>query len=925
VKRPDDRSRHRGRPKLRGRDEECAALERVIAAGRDGQSGVLVVLGDAGVGKTALLDYAADSAPECRLLYVGGVESEMELAYAALHQLCGPLLDRVRELPAPQRSALDKIFGHEAGAAPDRFLVGLAVLGLLSDISDERPILCVVDDAQWLDRASAQVLGFVARRLMAEPVVFLFGAREQTRELAGLPELEVTGLRDADARLLLAPVFRYVHDERVRSRIVAEARGNPLALLELRRGLAVDELPGRAGRRSEQPLLRRLEESFLERAEKLPYEARSLLLLAAAEPIGDTTLLWRAAQQLGIDFDAATRGDTKELLTIDDRVTFRHPLVRSAVYRGATMADRRRVHLALSAVTDKQVDPDRRAWHMASAAVGLDESVAEELELSAGRAQARGGLVAAAAFLQRSVALTEQVPLRVRRALSAAQVSLHAGEFDLVERMVTVVEAGTREETQRARALLLRGQMAFASGRSRDAIRLLLAAANRLQAVDVKVARETYLEAWGAAVFIGEPEGDTSVLAVSAAAASLPPAEDPGPTDILLDGLVTLATAGRIAAAPILRRAMAAFASPDTSVEDSLRWGWMMGNPPSVLWDEQAWHAISLRQVDLMRGAGALARLSLAVSSLAVALSLRGDFAAAAAAIAEVDAVVEATGTQIAPFGAVLVAALRGREEEATALLDSVAERAATGGQGFGVQFTGWARAILFNGLGHYGHAFVAAQRASAEMPELFISAWALPELIEASVRSERPEVARNALDRLAEAAAAGDTDWVRGVEARSRALLSDGDVAERCYQEATERLGRTQMRSELARAHLLYGEWLRREGRRVDARVHLRAAYDLFVTIGMEAFAERARRELLATGESVRKRSAEAAPTNELTAQEQQIAVLAREGLSNSEIGTRLFLSPRTVEWHLRKIFGKLAIRSRRQLRDVLSHALTG
>jgi DNA-binding CsgD family transcriptional regulator/tetratricopeptide (TPR) repeat protein len=905
--------------RLRGRDIESAALDRLVAAGREGRSAVLVVHGDPGVGKTALLDQAVRTASDFRVLHASGVESDMELAFAALHQLCAPLLGGVQGLPGPQRSALDTVFGTQPGPPPDRFLVGLAVLNLLSEASGETPLLCVVDDVQWLDRASAQVFGFVARRLMAESVVFLFGTRELGRELADLPELEVTGLRDVDARALLAPVFRYVLDDSTRSRILAEARGNPLALLELPRGPAVEELTGRFGAVTEQPLSRHLEDSFLARVEELPDEDRLLLLLAAAEPVGDAALLWQAAGRLGLDADIATGREFKALLTIDDRVIFRHPLVRSAVYRGATMADRRRVHLALSAVTNQQVDPDRRAWHLASAAVRPDESVAAELERCAGRAQARGGLAAAAALLQRSVALTEEVSLRVGRALSAAQVSLQAGEFDLSARMVVVAEAGTMEETELARAMLLRGQTAFASGHSRDAIRALLSAARTLQTLDPTVARETYLEAWGAAVVAGEAGEDTDLSAVSAAATSLSPAEEPGPPEILLDGLVALTTSGRVAAAPILRRAMAAFASVDTTLEDNLRWGWMMGNAPSLLWDEQTWQAINVRQIDLMRSVGALARLPLPLSSTAIVLALRGDFALAATALAEVDAVVEVTGTQIAPFGAVVMAALRGREEEASALLDSVAERAAGFGQGFGVQFTRWASAILLNGLGHYEQAFLAAQRASAEAPELFISAWALPELIEASVRTERIPVAEDALDRLSVVAAAGDTDWVRGVEARSRALVSDDDMAERFYQEAVERLGRTTLRPELARARLLYGEWLRRQSRRMDARVELRAAHDLFVAIGMEAFAERSRRELMATGETVRKRTAEASASDALTPQERQIALLVRDGLSNPEIGARLFLSPRTVEWHLRKIFTKFSITSRKQLRDSL------
>jgi DNA-binding CsgD family transcriptional regulator len=904
---------------LHGRNTERSQLGQILEAARSGESRVLVLRGEPGVGKTALLDYASNAANGMRTFRALGVESEMELAFAALHQLCAPLLDRLTNIPAPQCAALETVFGIREEAPPDRFLVGLAVSSLLADASEEGPLLCVVDDAQWLDRASAQVLGFVARRLLAERILLLFGARRLVDELLGLPELEVVGLRDVDAGVLLDSVTHLRLDKRIRDRIVTETRGNPLALLELPRGLTMTQMAGGFGLLRPDALPGRIEQSFLNRIEQLPGETRLLLLVAAAEPLGDPVLVWRAAERLGVMADAAAADGAAELLSVDDRVTFRHPLVRSAIYGAAEPKDRRAVHLALAEVTDEQVDPDRRAWHLASAAVGPDEAVAAELERCSGRAQARGGLAAAAAFLQRSAVLTEELPPRTRRALTAAQVSLHAGEFDLARRMVMVAEAAANEEVEQARALLLRGQIAFASGHGRDAIRVLLAAAAKLQALDPKVARETYLEAWGAAVFAGEQGGDTSLLAVSTAAAGLPPTKDPGPAGILLDGLVTSVTAGRIAAAPLLRRAMAAFASPDTSVEDSLRWGWMMGNPPSLLWDEEAWHAISLRQLELMRSAGALARLPLALSSLAIVVAWRGDFAAAATAMAEVDAVVEVTETRIAPFGTMLVAALRGREEEATSLLESAAERAAVVGQGFEGQFTRWASAILFNGLGRYEQAFVAAQGASEEAPELFFSAWALPELVEASVRSDNAAVGRVALGRLADAAAAGDTDWVRGVEARSRALLSDGDVAELYYREAIERLGRTRLRPELARAHLLYGEWLRRQGRRSDAREQLRTAYDMFASIGMEAFAERARRELMATGETVRKRTVEGSATDQLTPQEQRIALLVRDGLSNPEVGARLFLSRRTVEWHLRKVFAKLSISSREQLREVL------
>jgi DNA-binding CsgD family transcriptional regulator len=902
-----------GRSRLLGRATECSQIDALVAVVRSGESRVLVVRGDAGVGKSALLDHAIRTATASRVVQFQAVESEMELVFAGLHQLCAPLLDLLPELPGPQRDALESIFGLRTGPPPEPLLVSLALLSLLSEASRERPLLCIVDDAQWLDRASAQVLGFAGRRLQAESVLMILATREPRAELQGFPQLELSGLDDTAARALLESVAPAPIDDRVVDRILAEAKGNPLALLELPRGLSTTAAAGGFGMLHATNVSEQVEAGFIKRIADLPEDARAYLLVAAAEPIGDPVMTWRAVEELGVSVGAAVRQQTQALLVVDERVTFRHPLVRSAVYRAASSESRRAVHRALAKVTDEHLDPDRRAWHLASAADGPDEAVAVVLEGAADRARATGGLAAAAAFLQRALILTSDAARRTGRALAAAAASLQAGDLDAARRFTEVAEGNQLDALGSARTELLRGQIAFASGQAQVAIGILVSAARKLESLDVGLARETYLEAWGAAVFAGAPGGDTSLLAVSVAAARRPSAEDAGPADILLDGLATLMTSGRIAAAPMLRQAIAAFTSPDTSAEDSLRWGWMMGNPPSLLWDEEAWHAISVRQLEMMRSDGALSRVPLAASSLAVVVALRGEFAAAVTAIAEVDAVVEATGTRIAPFGAILVAALRGRETEATALLDSAAGRTAAVGQGFQLQFFSWASAILLNGLGRYEEAFVAAQQASAEAPELFLSAWALPELIEASVRSQNSAVAKAALDRLAEAATAGDTDWVWGVETRSRALLSEGDAAERCYQEAVQRLQRTKLRPELARAHLLYGEWLRREGRRVDAREQLRTAYESFATLGMEAFAERARRELVATGEKARRRTTEAHV--DLTSQERQIASLASEGLSNQEIGTRLFLSSRTVEWHLRKVFSKLGISSRRTL----------
>jgi DNA-binding CsgD family transcriptional regulator len=749
-------------------------------------------------------------------------------------------------------------------------------------------------------------------------VAIVFAVRDPSDkpELAGLPELALGGLREEDARALLATVIPGRLEGRVRDRLVAETRGNPLAILELPREVGATQLPGRFGSDGAQPLPGRIEQSFLRRLEALREDARLLLLVAAAEPVGDPVLMWRAAERLGIGPSAAT--EAEEVVTIGERVTFRHPLVRSAVYRSAPLQERQAVHLALAEVTDAERDRDRRAWHLAAAAPGPDEEVASELERSAGRAGARGGLAAAAAFLQRSVALTRDPVRRVARALAAAQASLHAGAFASALGLATAAQAGASEELHRARAELLRGQIAFASGVGSDAPPLLLTAAKRLEPLDVELARETYLDAWGAALFAGRLATDGGLLEVSlAAAAAPPPTHPPRPSDLLLDGLAALVTEGRTAAAPKLRRATSAFAAGEASAEENFRWGWLTTVPSNVLWDDESWHAISVRQLKLARDAGALARLPIDLTASAILDVWWGDFAGAAGTIAEADAVTEATQTHIAPYGAMLLAAFRGREAEAYTLIESVAETSSAEGQGIGVQYGRWVAAILFNGLGRYELALASAEQASGDAPELFLSAWALPELIEAGVRIGRTHIAAAALERLTEATAAAGTDWALGIRARSSALLGEGEIAERSYREAIDRLGRTALRPELARAHLLYGEWLRREGRRQDAREQLRTAHEMLAAIGMEAFAERARRELLATGERARKRTVET--RDELTPQEAQIARLARDGLSNPEIGARLFLSPRTVEWHLKKVFTKLGISSRMALHDAL------
>jgi len=896
------------------RDGERAAIDGVLEAARAGRSAVLVLLGEPGIGKTALLDYAAGRAMGFRAVRAWGVESEMELAFAGLHQLCVPMLSRLDQLPSPQRDALKVAFGMREGQAPDRFLVGLAVLSLLAATAEDQPLACLVDDAQWLDQESAQALAFVARRLLAEHVALMFAAREPGEQLRGLPDFEVRGLHNEDAGTLLRSVVRHRLDERVRDRVVAETKGNPLALLELPRGLSPTQLGWGFGVGA-QAVPARIETSYRRRLEALPSDTRLLVLVAAAEPVGDPVLVWAAAERLGIPDSAAVAAESDGLLEIGTQVRFRHPLVRSAVYRSAPLQERRTAHLALAEVTDREVDPDRRAWHLAAAAAGPDEEVASELEWSADRALARGGMGAAAAFLQQAVALTREPKRRAERALAAVQANLQAGAFDAAVELLATAEAGPLDELKRAQAGLLRGQIAFASSVGSEAPALLLQAAKELETLDVRLARETYLDAWAAAMFAGRPAQTGELHKVSRAARSAPASEGaPLPSDLLLDALALLVTDGRAAAAAGLKRVTHIFAEEEVPLQEGLRWGWLAAIAAIMVWDEESWHTLLARQLQSVREAGLLFQLPLYVNVMGVFATWCGDFATATSLIAEADAIAEVTGTRLAPFAAALLAGFRGAEAEVSRLIEAVTHDARVAGQGGWNQWSQLVSAILYNGLGRYEKALAQARRASDHAPELYVSMWALPELIEAAVRTGETRLAADAFERLDQAARVADTDWAAGIRARSRALLSEGQDAEGSYREAIARLNGTRLRSEPARAHLLYGEWLRREGRKTDARAQLRTAYEMFAAIGMEAFAERARRELQATGETVRKRAVET--LSDLTAQEAQIAKLAGDGHSNQEIAARLFISPRTVEWHLGNVFTKLGITSRKDLR---------
>jgi DNA-binding CsgD family transcriptional regulator len=901
--------------RLQDRREERAALDGLISRAREGHSGVIVLRGQPGVGKTALLDHVLSLAAGCRVIRASGVESEMELAFAGLHQLCGPLLGHLDRLPAPQRDALGTAFGLRSGDPPDRFLVGLAVLSLLSESAEQQPLVCLLDDAQWLDRASAQVLGFVARRLGAEAVAMVFAIRDvEERELAGLTELTVGPLRDVDARALLASVLPGKLDVAVRDRVIAEARGNPLALLELPRGWTPAALAGGFGLPAGVSVSGRIEESFRRRLTPLPDSSKRLLLVAAAEPVGDPGLVWAAATRLEIDPEAADPAVAAGLLEAGTQLRFRHPLVRSVVYGDAADEDRRTVHAALAEATDAVADPDRRAWHRAQATLGPDEDVAAELERSAGRAQARGGVAAAAAFLQRAAALTRDPDRRADRALAAAYASLETGAFQRALAMLDLVETASPDELRRAQIHLLRAQVASTASFGRAAAELVKAG-KEIEPLDGGLARATYLNAWGAALAAGEPTGPGSLREVSlAAGAALRPNREPDPNDLLLEGLARLVTDGLEVAAPILRLAVSAFRVDDRVLQS----GTMAASAAAALWDMPGFEAVIARQLQLARDAGALALLAQALQGAGIVATLTADLGRAASLVAEADAVTAATGVRISSYGGMLLAAYRGRD--ARTLFETAIDDASGRGEGLGVQYAHWAMAVLANGVGRYEDALAAARRASTGTPALFVSDWGLVELVEAAARTGDPGLAVNAAARLTERTAASESDWGLGVAARAKALTMDGDAAAALYVDAIARLGRTPLRGELARANLLYGEWLRRHGRRVEAREQLRAAHEVFDSVGMEAFANRARVELLATGEHVRSRAV--ATQDQLTPQEEQIARLARDGLSNAEISAQLFLSPRTIEWHLRKVFAKLEISSRRDLRTAFPGA---
>ncbi|MEU4657783.1 AAA family ATPase [Streptomyces sp. NPDC023723] len=842
------------RTRLRGRHAECATLDELLAAVRAGRSSVLVLRGEAGVGKTALLNHGRSGADGCRTVTATGVESERELAFGGLHQLCAPFLGRIGFLPAPQRDALGTAFGLGSGAPPDRFLTGLAVLGLLADVAAKEPLFCFVDDAQWLDEMSSQTLAFVARRLRTERIGLMFAVREPSivPGLAQLPHLVVEPLGDGDARALLDSVVPGRLDGLVRDRVVAESRGNPRALLELPRGLTPAQLAGGFGRPDARPLAGRTEQGFLDLVEALPPQTRRLLLIAAAEPVGDVTLLARAAELLGVEAAAASAAEAADLITIGSRVRFRHPLLRSAAYRVATAEDRRHAHQALADATVAGTDPDRRAWHLAAATAGTDESVAAELGRSAGRAQERGGVAAAAAFLERAAELTPDPAVRGVRTLAAARAMYQAGGYDTALALLDAAAVNPMDERQLAEAALLRGQVTFASRGADEALPLLLGAAERLESLDPGLAQETYRDALDAAVTVGRPPDGAELRNIARAALAAPPGPPPKCNGLLLRGLATMAVDGYAAGVPLVLRALTAFRHREVSPGESLGWLPLAARLAFDVWDFHSNTVLSTKLVDLARARGALSVLPSALLHLVSNRVLAGELDHADTLIAQMRTSGEATGSRhLVHHVSLMTEPLRGRETATLRAVDAVTRdvdrhqdrRGETLGSGH------WAKALLYNGLGRHEEAYAAAEQGTEEPRESGPSVRSMVELVEAAVRSGRPSRAVETARRLDTVARASGTDWALGTAAMVRAQVSEGAAAEALYREAIERLGRTDVRVTRARSHLLYGEWLRRADRRVDARDQLSTAHTLFSQMGAEGFAERAWHELRATG----------------------------------------------------------------------------
>jgi DNA-binding CsgD family transcriptional regulator len=905
---------------LLGREAEKGTLARLVAAAADGISGALVLYGDVGMGKTTLLGFAAEVDPDIRFAKIAGIETENQLPFAGLHRLLLPFLGGLDDLPSNQRNALTAAFGLSDQRPADVFLVGLATLSLLAVYAIPKGLLCVIDDAQWLDPESLQALTFVARRLMADRTAMIFGFRGSSgisTAFAGIPSMEISGLEESAALQLLSLSVPSFLNSQVARRIVAETNGCPLALIELAEELSAGQWVGADPLLEPVPIGRRLEEHYYRRTSTLPAGARTFLLVAAAEPSGDRFLVRKVAADLGCGPDAESLVIREQLLTVEPQVLFRHPLIRSAVYSGADIQDRRAVHLALASAIDRATDPDRRARHLAAITSGPDPELADEFESAAHRARERGGFAAEASLLAQSAEFTEDPRLRSRRFIDSATAALDGG---------SVEQAGILLARARQRLIdpLILAEAQNIDGRLRIALlqptaaQHLLSAARQFLPLDMDRARNSLLEAI-VAYFVSQTMavGTDSRELAEMALTSKRNSSEAGLADLLLESFGMLCGVGYAEAVEVLRRTARWLSAGPVSKEEVAAFymfGIFLANE---LLDDRM-YASWVERVEMeARESGALLALQYILICAAENQLRTGRFSAAESNFAEVAEITVAIGGPdiYTPLNAVLLA-WRGDEQGTRSATTLLIEGANAIGSA-GAAIVGYrALSILAMGAGRYREALQAAQESISLQTIGWLSE-ALPIVIEAASRCGEHHIAERALRELTDRAKSTATPWALGVLARCRALLADDMDAETLYEEAITNLEQTPLVVELAWTNLIYGEWLRRQNRRMEARTRLRAAHHTFESIGATGFAGRARAELLATGEHIRRRSVET--RNELTDQELRIARLASEGATNPEIAGRLFLSASTIDYHLKKVYRKLGITSRRQLHTLL------
>jgi DNA-binding CsgD family transcriptional regulator/tetratricopeptide (TPR) repeat protein len=890
-------------------------LDQLLDELGEGRSGALVICGAGGSGKTLLLSHLAASAAGMPVLQLRGASSEVGMRFSGLHQLLSPVLGALADLPDARRQSVESAFGSEAGST-DRFQLGLGTLDLLSATASDAGVLCLVDDVQLVDPGSVETLAFVARRLDGEGIGLVFTERQTTAggiaALRGLPDISVEPLDEAASRELLGLLGADSLDVRVETRILRVAGGNPLALRELYHGLTAAQRRGIEPLHERLPVTRRLSDSLLQEVHTLPQQAQAYLLIAALE--SDPTLVSRSAELLGIDPDAAGMAGAHELLRESDAVGFRSALLGWAVRARASASATDRAHQALAEVSDRRQDADRGAWHRACVTPGQNERVALQLERATERARTRNGGRVAAAFLERAAALTPQGPARARRLLRAAESAFRVGDASAALELVQDAEQFGIDGSADACARRLRAAILRTSGEEAQASRLLVEAASSAAPTDPSLAREIYLEALHAALRAGSPGAGAELASVQGAARGMThhTGGQPSAADDLLDGYAALGRETRTEALAALRRGVDALRR-----RADLRWCGIGITAAWRLFDDVAIHELALAYVTEARRAEALLMLPEALQYLAASELLAGRLEDASAHVREAESVAEQAGRSTPDRSGYLlmIAGWRGEEAAGRQLaLESI--RAATAhGPPVMASAAQWLLAVLDNGLGNHAAALTAAQAACEDD---WIRTWALPELVEAAVRTRGIARARAAASVFEEIAGPLDTPWARGSLACTQALVANGSNADELFQSSIEQFKRCSVVPQLGRARLLYGEWLRRNRRRRDAQSQLSMARQVFEAVGARAFGRRAEEGLRAAGAKPMP-ALETEPLD-LTPQESQVARLVHDGLSNPEIAARLFISPRTVEYHLHKVFRKLDVTSRMQLARLVS-----